>query len=448
MGNYRITITLIDGQGHSDSMELETGEYVIGRGEDCQICVSENFRSVSRHHACLHVSPEEVLIQDLDSRSGLTVNGEIVRQQVLEDGDLVRLGGELGIRVQLPKGTQESEAPRMVFDGAKASVQDISAALGDIAQASQALFTEVHRRIVGQDEIIACVWAALLGRGHCLLVGVPGLAKTLLVSTLSEVLQLRFSRIQFTPDLMPSDIIGSQILKRDGDGDPTLRFEPGPIFAQLLLADEINRTPPKTQAALLQAMQERQVTVSRNDYNLGPPFCVIATQNPIEQEGTYPLPEAQQDRFMFSLRLDYPTRTEEVEVLTRLAEGARTELKTVLRAEDILRFQAAVDQIAIPEDLIAAIADAVRSTRPDDPTAPDLVREVVDWGAGPRAGQALLTGAKALAAMAGRPAAGWADVRRIIKPVLRHRIGLNYRARGRGVTADDVIEAAVARFDT
>jgi MoxR-like ATPase len=227
-----------------------------------------------------------------------------------------------------------------------------------------------------------------------------------------------------------------------------LRFEPGPIFAQLLLADEINRTPPKTQAALLQAMQERQVTVSRNDYNLGPPFCVVATQNPIEQEGTYPLPEAQQDRFMLSLVLDYPERDEEVEVLTRLAADIRHEVSTVLGAEDILRFQAAVDQIAVPAELIEAIADTVRATRPANPTAPDLVREVVDWGAGPRAGQALLTGAKALAAMAGRPAAGWEDVRRIVKPVLRHRIGLNYRARGRGLTADDVIEAAVSRLDS
>jgi MoxR-like ATPase len=447
MANSTITITLTDSQGRSDSMELETGQYLIGRGSDCQICVAATFKSVSRRHARLTVRPDGARIEDLGSRSGMTVNGEIVQSQKLEDGDFVRLGGELGIRVHLPEQARKESSPKMMFDGAKASAQDIAGALHDISQATDRLFAEVHKRIVGQNEIIACVWAAILARGHCLLVGVPGLAKTLLVSTLSDVLQLKFSRIQFTPDLMPSDIIGSQILSRDAEGEAGLRFEPGPIFSQLLLADEINRTPPKTQAALLQAMQERQVTVSRNDYNLGPPFCVVATQNPIEQEGTYPLPEAQQDRFMFSLILDYPDRHEEIEVLTRLAADIRHDVGTVLTAEDILRFQAAVDQIAVPAELISAIADTVRATRPADPNSPELVREVVDWGAGPRAGQALLTGAKALAAMAGRPAAGWEDVRRIVKPVLRHRIGLNYRARGRGVTADDVIEAAVSRLE-
>ena len=447
MGKPAATITLIDSQGRSDSLELEPGQYVVGRGEECQICVAESFKSVSRRHARLHVRADGVRIEDLGSRSGLMVNGEIVQNQDLEDGDLVHLGGELAIRIRLPQGAGgDSGVRRMMFDGAKASAQDISAALRDIAQTTQRLFAEVHKRIIGQDEIIACVWAAILGRGHCLLVGVPGLAKTLLVSTLSDVLQLRFSRIQFTPDLMPSDIIGSQILNRDTEGETGLRFEPGPIFAQLLLADEINRTPPKTQAALLQAMQEHEVTVSRNNYTLGPPFCVVATQNPIEQEGTYPLPEAQQDRFMFSLVLDYPSREEEIEVLSRLAGDVRHEVANVVGAEDILRFQAAVDQIAIPAELVASVADAVRATRPGNPKAPDLVREVVDWGAGPRAGQSLLTGAKALAAMAGRPAAGWEDVRRIFKPVLRHRLGLNYRARGKGVTVDEVIDAAVARL--
>ena len=446
MAEATVTITLTDSQGRSDSLELEPGQYVIGRGDDCQICVAGNFKSVSRRHARLHVRADGARIEDLGSRSGLMVNGEIVQNQDLEDGDVIRIGAELGIRIRLPEAARGKTAPKMMFDGAKASAQDISAALRDIAKATEKLFAEVHKRIVGQDEIIACVWAAILGRGHCLLVGVPGLAKTLLVSTLSDVLQLRFSRIQFTPDLMPSDIIGSQILNRDTEGEMGLRFEPGPIFTQLLLADEINRTPPKTQAALLQAMQEREVTVSRNNYTLGPPFCVVATQNPIEQEGTYPLPEAQQDRFMFSLLLDYPNREEEIEVLTRLAGDVRHEVANVLGVEDILRFQAAVDQIAIPAELISSIADAVRATRPADPKAPDLVRDVVDWGAGPRAGQALLTGAKALAAMAGRPAAGWEDVKRIVKPVLRHRLGLNYRARGRGVTVDEVIEAAVSRL--
>ena len=315
------------------------------------------------------------------------------------------------------------------------------------AAAMAQLQAQVGRWVVGQPRPLFELTVALACNGHCLIEGVPGLGKTLLVHTVARSLGLRFARVQCTPDLMPGDITGTALLL-DERGHERFEFQPGPLFANLCLADEINRATPRTQSAFLEAMQEGQVTVMGESHPLPHPFLLLATQNPIEMEGTYPLPEAQQDRFMFSLKLDYPTRLEEVEVLTRLAAGTRSELKTVLRSEDILRFQAAVDQIAIPEDLISAIADAVRSTRPDDPSAPPLVREVVDWGAGPRAGQALLTGAKALAAIAGRPAAGWADVRRIIKPVLRHRIGLNYRARGRGVSADDVIEAAVARFDS
>ncbi len=445
MDNEPMTVTIVitDSQGREETVTLGEGSHVIGRAEDCDLLTPADLKTVSRHHARLDVTPERTTIHDLQSRSGVAVNGEIVKMQVLEDGDVITVG-ELGLRVRLPRRDRPVESKVQVglaFQTAKDEALD----LGEVAETTKKLFNEIGKRVVGQEEVVACTWAALLSRGHCLLVGVPGLAKTLLVSTIAEILQLHFSRIQFTPDLMPSDIIGSQLLNRKPDGDLEFTFEQGPVFTQLLLADEINRAPPKTQAALLQAMQEREVTVSRNTFKLGPPFCVIATQNPIEQEGTYPLPEAQQDRFMFSMILDYPERDQEVEVLKRLAGNVWYEVESLIGYETILRHQQIVERVAVPEEVIRRTTDLVRSTRPADPLAPKLVREVIDWGAGPRGGQALIGGAKAFAAMEGRPGAVWEDVKRIVKPVLRHRIGCNYRARAQGLSPDDVIDAALER---
>ncbi len=299
---------------------------------------------------------------------------------------------------------------------------------------------ELSKVIVGQSETIEQLLAAIYTRGHCLLEGVPGLAKTLIVSTIASILDVSFKRIQFTPDLMPSDITGTQVLEEDADGRRNFRFVEGPVFANILLADEINRTPPKTQAALLEAMQERQVSIGRETYDLPKPFFTIATQNPIEQEGTYPLPEAQLDRFMFNIMLDYPSAEEEEQILTTTTRGESATVNKVLSGRAILNVQQLVTSVAVNPFVIKYVTALVRATRPSDPTAPEYVRELVDFGAGPRAGQNLIAGAKAMAAMDGRFSVDIADVRRIALPVLRHRIGTNFQATAEGMNSDALVK--------
>ena len=294
--------------------------------------------------------------------------------------------------------------------------------------------------IVGQDAVIDQLLISLFSRGHCLLEGVPGLAKTLLISTLARSLNLSFSRIQFTPDLMPSDITGTGVLQDDQDtGKRHFMFSKGPIFANIVLADEINRTPPKTQAAMLQAMQEREVTVGQVTYPLPDPFFTIATQNPIEQEGTYPLPEAQPDRFMFSIKVDYPSASEEEQILASTTRGEQSEVNKILSARAILNLQKLVGSVAVSEYIIKYVASLVRATRPKDETAPQFVRDLVEWGAGPRAGQFLIHGGKALAAMDGRFTVAIEDVQKVAEPVLRHRISTNFQAQAEGMTPEDLI---------
>ncbi|HMX95575.1 MAG TPA: AAA family ATPase, partial [Elusimicrobiota bacterium] len=281
---------------------------------------------------------------------------------------------------------------------------------------------------------------ALFARGHCLLVGVPGLAKTLLVSSLASILDLQFKRIQFTPDLMPSDITGTDILQEDaGTRQRAFTFAPGPLFANLVLADEINRTPPKTQSALLQAMQEHRVTVLGRTYPLPDPFFVLATQNPIEQEGTYPLPEAQLDRFLFQVNMGYPSAEEETDVLRRTTGGAGESPAKTVNAADLLEFQSLVREVPVADTPLASVVRLVRSTRPDDPKAPEVVKSYVTWGAGPRAGQALILGAKVRCLLRGRLTVSWEDVAALAAPVLRHRLLLSYRAEAEGVRVDDVV---------
>jgi MoxR-like ATPase len=283
--------------------------------------------------------------------------------------------------------------------------------------------------------------AALLCKGHCLIVGVPGLAKTLLVSTLGDVLGLSFRRIQFTPDLMPMDIIGSEILQDTGDGQRReFEFSKGPIFANLILADEINRTPPKTQAALLEAMQERQVTVSGKTRELAEPFIVYATQNPIEHEGTYPLPEAQLDRFFFNLLIDYPDLDEERDIVLRTTGRDTHTASHVASIEDVLRLQEAVLDVPVPENVLNTILKLVHASRPDSELADDFIKQYVAWGAGPRASQNLTRAAKAMALLRGNPATSIEEVREIAAPVLRHRIIPNYNATGDGITAEDIVK--------
>jgi len=309
-----------------------------------------------------------------------------------------------------------------------------------IAQLRQALLGELRKVIVGQTEIIEQLLIALLAKGHCLLIGVPGLAKTLLVSTLARVLDLTFKRIQFTPDLMPSDILGTDVLQEDPEtGRRRFEFLPGPIFAHIILADEINRAPPKTQSALLEAMQERKVTVSGRTYELPQPFFVLATQNPIEMEGTYPLPEAQLDRFLFSLVLDYPSADEEEAIVHLTTSAYEPDLQVVMGRDELLEAQELVRKVPVPERVGKYAVQLVRATRPKDPTAPDFVRQWVQWGAGPRASQALILGAKARALLHGRTAASAEDIRAVALPVLRHRLILTFAAEADGIAPEQVI---------
>jgi MoxR-like ATPase len=315
--------------------------------------------------------------------------------------------------------------------------------LGDVlqefAQHRRLMQDELQKVIVGQAEVIEQIFAAIFTRGHCLLVGVPGLAKTLMVSTLARILDIQFKRIQFTPDLMPSDITGTNVLEEDEHGRRHFRFVQGPVFTNILLADEINRTPPKTQAALLQAMQEREVTVGQQTYPLPEPFFTIATQNPIEQEGTYPLPEAQLDRFMFNIKVDYPSADEEERILAVTTRSEKVEIRKVLSGKAILNLQNLVGKVAVSEYIVQYVARLVRATRPKDGAAPPYIRELVDWGAGPRAGQFLIQGGKSLAAMEGRFSVAIEDVQKIAIPVLRHRISTNFQAQAEGLSNEDII---------
>ena len=313
-----------------------------------------------------------------------------------------------------------------------------------LTEAVTRLRRQVGQRIVGQEEVIEGILTAILSGGHALLIGVPGLAKTLMVQTVAETLHLSFNRVQFTPDLMPSDITGTDIIEEDlTTGRRSFRFVRGPIFANMVLADEINRTPPKTQAALLQAMQEHQVTAGGATYHLPEPFFVLATQNPIEQEGTYPLPEAQLDRFMLDLRVGYPSRAEEEAIVEQTTGAAREPLQPVLDAETVLAMQALVRRIPVSRSLIRAAVSLARMTRPADQDAPAFVKEYVDWGAGPRASQYLVLGAKARAAMAGRPMADLDDVRAVAPAVLRHRVVTNFAAEAADRTSEDLVRELV-----
>jgi MoxR-like ATPase len=317
-------------------------------------------------------------------------------------------------------------------------------AVRDLAAAYHKMTEQIGRVIVGQKEVVEQLLMALFSRGHCLLVGVPGLAKTLLVNTVARILHLTFKRIQFTPDLMPADITGTDILQDDPEtGRRKFIFLPGPVFANMILADEINRTPPKTQAALLEAMQEHHVTAGAHTYPLPEPFFVLATQNPIEQEGTYPLPEAQLDRFMFNIKVDYPSRDEELAIMKQTTGVFHHELEAVLDAEQILALQTAVRQVVAAEHVFAYAADLVRATRPREPAAPKFVTELISWGAGPRASQYLVLGGKARAVLHGRMHVTTEDIRAVAYPVLRHRLVTTFHADAEGISGDEIIDRLV-----
>lgn len=310
-----------------------------------------------------------------------------------------------------------------------------------IAEARSRITEQLQKRIYGQTELIENLLVALFSRGHCLLMGVPGLAKTSLIAALSEILNLEFNRIQFTPDLMPADITGTEILEEDHTtGKRFFKFLPGPVFTNLLLADEINRTPPKTQAALLQSMQEYKVSVGGQTHVLSPPFLVFATQNPIEQEGTYPLPEAQLDRFMFHLKVEYPRLEDELLIASQTTSGQRLPLEKVLDAEAIVRLQELVLRVPVSDEVVRYAVSLVRKTRPEDPTAPDFVRQYLSFGAGPRASQYLVLAGKSRALLDGRLTVAIEDVRALAPSILRHRLLTNFQADAQRVTPDAIVE--------
>ncbi|MBS0209328.1 MAG: MoxR family ATPase [Planctomycetes bacterium] len=316
-----------------------------------------------------------------------------------------------------------------------------SSAIKRLAAARERIVTQLGQVIVGQEDVIEELLICLFSRGHCLLEGVPGLAKTLMISTLARTLSLSFSRIQFTPDLMPADITGTEVIEENrSTGIREFRFLEGPLFANVILADEINRTPPKTQAALLEAMQERQVTAGRVRHALDDPFFVLATQNPIEQEGTYPLPEAQQDRFMFKVFVRYPSFQDEFEIARRTTTTLQDQIVPVLMAEEILQLQRLVREVPITDHVIRYALSLVRQTRVGEPGVPDYVGDQLHWGAGPRAVQNLILGGKARALLRGRTHVATEDIQTLAKPVLRHRLVLNFAAESEGVTADQVID--------
>ena len=318
------------------------------------------------------------------------------------------------------------------------STDRIGEYLAQFSQTRTQMIEQLRRVVVGQSDVIEQILAAIFTRGHCLLVGVPGLAKTLMVSSISQILDVNFKRIQFTPDLMPSDITGTTVLDEQ-EGKREFRYVRGPVFTNILLADEINRTPPKTQAALLQAMQERQVSAGQETYNLPDPFFVIATQNPIEQEGTYPLPEAQLDRFMFMVKVDYPSFDEEKRILSGKTKREPIELTKVLSAKAIVNLQKLIGSVPVGDYVIDYVTRLVRATRPGDPSSPEFVKKLVGFGAGPRAGESLIYAGQAFAAMEGRFSVSIDDIKKAALPVLRHRVNTNFQAQAEGKSSEDVI---------
>jgi len=451
-------LSITSGRDAGKRVPLDSPPVTIGRADDNRIILSPE-TAASRHHAELSEDDGFWSVRDLGSMNGTYVNGERIEwPRVLCDGDQIKIAGDTMVFGNLSgedtasdaaahKGkaamTRKSGASTVVLDSGSAGVEvaeETAAQLRILVPRLEGVMEEVSKAIVGQKEIIHDLMIALMSRGHVLMVGLPGLAKTLMIRTLAEVLDLRFRRIQFTPDLMPTDITGTDVLEVDeATGRKNYRFIRGPVFTNILLADEINRTPPKTQAALLEAMQEYHVTASGETYPLAPPFFVLATQNPLEQEGTYPLPEAQLDRFMFSLRVGYPSEAEEEEIASSTTSDHSVELIKRMSGEEILRLQKLVRRLPVSPHVVKYATRLARATRPDDPRAPLDVKKWVHCGAGPRATQYLLLAAKAGAVMRGSLVANCNDIRLAALPVLRHRMFTNFAADSEGIGTDDII---------
>jgi len=485
-------LEVIAGQHAGARFALNGDVVTIGRDAASSIVLEDV--GMSRKHAQLTPTGDGWVIEDLQSKNGVRVGGELITKHTLKAGDEIRLG-EAKLRFMpeiqdVSDGQELKPVQPKTADAAKSSErrnavavenapgapvpasksgaapkvataappvaaapkvikkpvlpplpENEAEAVAHLRQARERMLAEMSKIVIGQTEVIDQILVALFSRGHCLMVGVPGLAKTLMVRTLGQATDLDNKRIQFTPDLMPSDITGTQILEEDPQTrQRTFRFVRGPIFTHILLADEINRTPPKTQAALLEAMQEGRVTAGGTTYRLAQPFFVLATQNPIEQEGTYPLPEAQLDRFMFMIKVSYPKRDEEMEIYRATTGDIDISVQPVLSGEAILRLQKIVRRVPVSDHVLAYTADLVRATRPDEADSPQFVKDWLSWGAGPRAGQYLLLAAKARAVLLGRMNVSCEDVRNAAHPVLRHRMFCNFNATSEGLDSDKVID--------
>ena len=430
------SLVFTTGEAQGRAIELTDQVVLFGRQPECSIVLDD--RSVSSRHAELRLVDGQWQLFDLKSSNGTLVNGKRIEAVNLHDGDLIAIG-VAQMRFVADHQEPAEAAPAPAPTPAEATAADLEL-VEQMRQRTDAIRQEVGKVIVGQLEVLDQVLMALIAGGHGLLVGLPGLAKTLMVRTVSQVLDLNFKRIQFTPDLMPTDITGTEVLESNRDtGEREFRFIKGPIFCNLLLADEINRTPPKTQAALLEAMQEHRVTTGNITYRLEEPFFVLATQNPIEQEGTYPLPEAQLDRFMFNIWIDYPEEHEEEIIVSSTTMGREITTKPVLTKQQVLQLQEVVRKIPVSEHVTKYAVRLVRTSRPTEANAPDFIKEYVSTGAGPRAGQYLILAAKARAVLEGRIHVSCKDIQRAAIPVLRHRIYTNFAADSEGLTSMDII---------
>jgi len=447
------TIVFIRGPLTGQNIELDAEKpFMIGRSAEADLQIADPL--VSSRHARLVSANGTWTVEDLDSSNGTLVNGRNVITRALQGEDQVEIGDTV-FRLE-PDGTKAKPAARgeIVVEHPEAPVvkrapkrPEVKASPEDVERVRSmkdktgAIRAEVAKVIVGQREVVDQVLMCLIAGGHGLLIGLPGMAKTLLVSTIARVLDLAFKRIQFTPDLMPSDITGTEVLETNKDtGEKEFRFVQGPIFCNLVLADEITRTPPKTQAALLEAMQEKMVTAGNVTYELDEPFYVLATQNPIEQEGTYPLPEAQLDRFMFNIWVDYPLEDEEEEIVSSTTAGSLVEPSRVMSKEQVLDLRRIVRQIPVSPHVVKYVIKLVRSTRPAYGEAPEVTKKYVSTGAGPRAGQFLVLAGKARAALEGRIHVSCNDIRRAAVPVLRHRILTNFAADSEGRTSMNIVK--------
>ncbi len=426
----------------------------IGRDPgQCQLTLQDP--DVSSLHAFMCCKNGAWMLQDLGSTNGTYVNGDKITTVGLKSGDRIKFGESVSAKIEIGEPKKEIVAPPKPAPAApppqksaikvdntpppEMSADDVELIklLNDKFKLAKENLSQV---VIGQMDVIELVLTAIFARGHVLLMGVPGLAKTLLISTLSQVLDLKFKRVQFTPDLMPSDITGTDVLEEDKEsGSRKFRFVEGPVFTNMLLADEINRTPPKTQAALLEAMQEHHITVGTKTYNLPEPFFVMATQNPIEQEGTYPLPEAQMDRFLFNIIVKYPSAADEETIIRNVTSNRKVKLEKVLDGETVQKLQDVVKRVPVAPHVIQYAATLARMSRPKEPDVPDFVKELVGWGAGPRAGISLITAAKAWAILHGRHHCTMKDVEAVAMPVLRHRVITTFAAEAAGVTSDDLV---------